>query len=298
LTKVHELLQNIEEKVKGLPIPHDVREKFALSAQGGQQNLFASITGAFTPCFPSVNAQYVVNLSTAVYLGASAVYVLDPVLDQQASTDQSIQCIRESHFLFNESTRILSEIFEPDNAFWKKYYQRIDDHFAEPVLSKNIGAELGAETYKALLAKKYSLLFVPLDGLYYLDQKENSQHYTAVEELLKTFILGFNIPNEIRGISDDIRCTINNYALWRLKKLLPEFELNADDFDADELHKLVYATGLAAQLYDEALQYLAEAKRMAEELDMLLLAKLINHRMKAASVEKVQLEEELNLLEK
>ena len=292
---MNKLLQDIEAGIQDLPIPPDLRKKFALSTKEVHKNLFAAITGAFAPCFPSVTATDLVNLSTAVYLGASAVYALDPVLDQQASTAENIIYIRESHFLFNEATRILSGIFEPGHAFWIKYSQRIDDHFSEPALSKNVHTELDTETYRKLLAKKYSLLFVPLDGLYFLDKQENSSNYESLQELMNKFILGYNIPNEIRGISDDIRCSINNYALWRLKKLLPEFELRAEDFNADELHKLVYATGLASLLYDETLHYFSEAKKMAEELNLSLLANLVNDSMRKASAEKLQLEEELNL---
>jgi hypothetical protein len=291
-----ELFQAIEDQVSALPIPADLREKFRLSHQGGQRNLFAMLTGAFASQFPGVTHQQLVTLSSSVYLSAHAVYLLDPVLDFQAEDGDILSLVRESHFLFNESTRLLTEIFSPEDAFWPHYYQRFDDHFAEPVLSKNVEAELDLSAYQALLAKKYSLLFVPLIGLHHLSNRQHTVQFEKLNTLMQRFIIGYNIPNEIKGVSDDIRGTINNYAFWRLKKLLPEYEMDAHDYSADELHKMVYATGLASQLYDEALHYLNQARQMAEEEKLPLLVKLLDDRIESTEAEKIKVNEEMNLI--
>ncbi len=253
--------------------------------------LFLPFFHAIAEAFPSIKEEPKKIAGAAVYLGAMAVYELDPVLDLQLKAEKSNQHITTSISLLQQAQLLLSRIFTPDSMFWDDYFRRWRLHFHELELSKvnkKTQIQWTREDYYHLLTHKYALIFTPLDICYHLTLTDRNT-YTLLENTLKDFIIGYNIPNEISGFQQDGELNIANYSWCKLVPRLKEMGLQAEDYSLPELHKLLYLSGTAEEMYQESLQAFERCLKTIKKLNLGLLENLIKARK-----EKIRKESEMS----
>ena len=258
-----------------------------------QKALFLCFAQALVPAFGRLDKSSQIRLNTLVYLGASGIYEADKVYDIQVKGPDIQTPLVQSHFCLVESQRILAGLFEEESPFWNTYYQRYWNHFQELKQSKCIHVRLDYHEYKNLLRHKYALLYLVADILHHLSDCQYVENYERLTETLEWFTIGYNIPNEIRGLKTDLDTQINNYAWWRLLEILPEYGMDAGELSSEELHKMVYFTGLAERMLEESLEAFRKAKECVRPLGLNLFERLIDSRMQRNTKEMEILHEEL-----
>lgn len=269
--------------IKEGPLPESIKSYLIDSSNLQEwQEVWLGYVFIFQPAYPRVNQKQFEVLNAASYMAARAVYEMDHVYDLQVTGKAIRANLINGQYLFNESQRLLSKLFHFDSPFWKMYYQRLEEHYKELELS---GQQymLTDDLYQELLQYKYALMYVPLDALYILDEQKSSYVNTALLSALKLFIKGYNLPNEVEGLADDIEQEINNYAYWRLLEELQQHNI-PNPGKAAELQNLLYATRLAETLYDEATADLEQSLRVIKELSLYHFENMIKRRI--ASTEK------------
>jgi hypothetical protein len=286
-------MQHIEDG----PMPANIRS-YVLRPEllKTQEKLFLCIAQAFVPAFPGVSTSDQIRVNALIYLGARGIYEADPVLDNQVIGKNIHEPLMRSQFCTMEAVRILSGLFSADSPFWPQYYARYTDHFDELKESSQTDKKLDHDAYISLLAKKYALLYLVLDTWHYLAGQKNKQAYEDLLKAVAWFTIGYNIPNEIRGLKTDLETHVNNYAYWRLLDLLPEMGLSAADFDQEELHKLVYVSGLAERMLNESMAAFEYSMTIADQYDLTLFKQIVLSRMESNQREMDVLQEELSLI--
>ncbi len=292
-------MENLEETsatiigfLKGLPFPPRVNEIiFDEKNLNNHKELFLPFFHAVSEPFPSIELETKKIAGAAVYLGALGVYGLDPVLDLQISGEKIRPSISSSFCLLQHAQFLLSKIFPPSSKFWKSYFYRWELHFKELELSKVDEETLiqwNKEDYYSLLSHKYALLFTPLDICYHLSHSDHKT-YSLLENALKDFIIGYNIPNEIVGFQQDTELNIANYSWCKMVPKLKEIGLQVEDYSLSDLHKLLYLTGTAENMYQESLQAYDRCLITLKELNLGLLEKIVS-----ASKKKIKQESEMS----
>jgi hypothetical protein len=292
-----QIISGVIQHIGDGPLPEPIRS-YVLRQEliQTQEKLFLCIAQAFVPAFPGVNPTEQIKVNALIYLGARGIYEADPVLDNQVEGKSIHDPLMRSQFCTMEAVRILSGLFPADSPFWPQYYARYADHFDELKESGQTDKKLGQDAYTSLLAKKYALLYLVLDTWHYLTDQKNKQAYEDLQQAVAWFTIGYNIPNEIRGLKTDLETHVNNYAYWRLLELLPEMGLSAADFDQEELHKLVYVSGLAERMLTESLAAFEQTMTVANQYDLNLFKQIVLSRMESNQKEMDVLQEELSLI--
>jgi hypothetical protein len=244
---------------------------------------------SLTPAFGAVEPEDQITISAAVYMGAMGVYTLDPVLDLEISGNDINHPVSEAFLLISTSQQLLNEVIPPHSRFWKKYQTRLLDHFKETTANRRVSAtdtDWNQSTYYDLLRLRYSLLYLPLDILFHLTGETSKANYYHLGEALFHFTIGFNIPNEIIGFASDSKVGLKNYAWVRLSEFLEKEHLDPGQFSLEELHKIVYLTGIATELYDEALAAFNQCLSIIRPLNLPLFEKIVHHQIKKTIKEK------------
>jgi hypothetical protein len=287
-------IQSVIYTIRTSALPDPIKEWLTGKERvQSQKALFLCFAQALVPAFGKLDKSSQIRLNTLVYLGASGIYEADKVYDIQVEGPDIQTPLIQSHFCLVESQRILAGLFGEKSSFWNIYYQRYWDHFQELKQSKCIHSRLDYHEYKNLLRHKYALLYLVADILHHLSNCQYVNHYERLIETLEWFTIGYNIPNEIRGLKTDLDTQINNYAWWRLLEILPEYGLDAGELSSEELHKMVYFTGLAERMLEESLEAFRKAKECVRPLELNLFEKLIDSRMQRNRKEMDILQEEL-----
>ena len=271
--------------IKEGPLPDPIKNHLINSSNlKDWQEVWLGYVFIFQPAYPRINQKQFELLNAASYLGARAVYEMDHVYDLQITGKAIRPNLINGQYLFNESQRLLSQLFHFDSPFWKMYYQRLEEHYKELELSGQ-KYMLNDERYQELLQYKYALMYVPLDALYVLDDQKSSDINTALLSALKFFIKGYNLPNEVEGLADDIEQGINNYAWWRLIEELQQYDIPNPD-NAAELQNLLFATRLGETLYDEAIAALEQSLRIIKDFSLFHFENMIKRRIKSTEKRK------------
>lgn len=294
LLSMDQTIQSVIHTIKSSALPDPIKHWLTDEERvQTQKALFLCFAQALVPGFGELDKSCQVKLNTLVYLGASGIYEADKVYDIQVQGPAIQTPLIQSHFCLVESQRILSRLFEEDDPFWNTYYQRYWNHFQELAQSKCVKQRLDCDEYKNLLRHKYALLYLVADILHHLSDCQFVDQYERLKESLEWFTIGYNIPNEIRGLKTDLDTQVNNYAWWRLLEILPEFGMDADELSSEELHKMVYFTGLAERMLEESLVAFRKAKECVRPLGLNLFEQLIDARMQRNKKEMDILHEEL-----
>ncbi|HEX5624779.1 MAG TPA: hypothetical protein VFX48_02080 [Saprospiraceae bacterium] len=259
-----------------------------------QESLFLCFAQAFMDAFPGIPENEQVLINTITYLGARGIYEADPVYDIQIQGPEIQKHLVHSHFYHCESQRLLSHLFPIDHPLWAVYYQRYWQHFGELRESRMTDKRLDFKTYLQLLRYKYAMLYVPIDIMHYRTGQQYRESYERICEALQWFTVGYNIPNEIRGLKIDLETHINNYAWWRLMEKLPELDIDYRDYSSEELHKLVYVTGLAERMLEESLEAFEKALACIRPLNLPLFEYIIHKRIENNKMEMEILQEHLS----
>jgi len=286
--------QKIVQLVASLPLPQPMKDRLLDPERLEKQKfLFLPFALAFADCFPGLTAADHILINASTYLGASGVYTMDGVFDLQIEGPAIQEPLIYGQLYMQESQRLLSRLFPDEGSFWVQYYQRYSDHFQELEESRQVDKELDFAHYRQLLGYKYSLLYVPVDMLFYLSGEKHRAAYDKIQESLQWFTVGYNLPNEVKGLEEDIRTGVNNYAWWRLRDELEQHDINPADHSAEEVHKLLYATGLAEQLLVESLDAFEKALAIVADLEVPLFRAIIEARMQSNRDMKAQIQEHL-----
>ena len=269
-------LIEVRQCIEGSAVPNAIKEQI-LEHSDEQQYLFLRLAYAFFTQYPGIKERDKVYMSAATYWSATAVYAIDHVLDLQVSGPELRPIYQNSHFCFLESQRLLAYLFPANSPFWQAYYTRYTDHFRELELSASM-ERLDQKQYKKLLSCKYALIHVVIDMLDHLTDQRHMDRSFALHHLLDTFTYGYNLPNEVKGLKTDLETGVNNYAYWRLRDRLVDLEFEIVD-DPERLHGLLYATGLAQELLNEANDTLEEVIRQAVNIDLPDFACIVRKRI-------------------
>lgn len=281
--------------IHALPIPQEVKTALTdLKLIDSQQNLFMCFAQAFMSAFPGIDSATQNLINTITYLGARGIYEADRVYDVQISGREIQKPLMFSHFYHSEAQRLLSSLFPSHHAFWSQYYQRYWLHFSELEESYNTNTKLNFNAYCRLLHCKYAMLYVPVDMMHFLTDQRHLDSYQSIIQSLKWFTVGYNIPNEIRGLKTDLETHINNYAWWRLKEKLSEFNIDPEDHSPEELNKLVYVTGLAEKMLEESLEAFDKAIEKVQPLELPIYEYVVRKRVESNKMEMEILQEHLS----
>ncbi|WP_428667948.1 hypothetical protein [Runella sp.] len=290
-------MESLLSFLQNLPLPETVRKAFFSAEQfKHDQKLFLTLGSVFAPAFPGLSSWQELRLNAACYLGSLGIYQLDTVLDEQVQGTERITKAYQGQLLMLESQRILSHLFELQHPFWETYYKRVEKHYHELILSKDISEPLTETGYLHLLEHKYAMLYVPLDALFFLTGQTQPVQYATIEASLQLFCKGYNLPNEVMGMAEDMSLGITNYAYWRLKDSLKEIGIEADDYGYEELHTLLYASGLGETLLDEAVEAFREADLLAKTVKLPGYQKLIYYRIENVLSRKKVIEEHKTII--
>ncbi|PSR51873.1 hypothetical protein AHMF7605_28595 [Adhaeribacter arboris] len=259
-----------------VPFPETLRAHFfSLDSFASNQDLFLGFASVFTPAFPGLSPAQELLLNAAVYLGAKGIYHLDNVWDLQVAGEKRTNQAYQGQLFLLESQRMLSQLFPFQDDFWREYYGLLTKHFQELTLSKNIDEPLTEQAYQELLAHKYAMLYCPVNALFSLTGKKHPSAYRTILDSLQWFCKGYNLPNEVMGLTEDLHLQINNYAYWRLQEYLLPMDIQVQDYSYEDLHKMLYASELAVTLMDEAIEALTQAAQLVSPLELVDYQKLI-----------------------
>jgi len=277
-------------RIQSIGLPKTLRDHvLAEDVLRNHRGYLIPLCYALSPAFGKLEHDEQVTICTAIFLGAMGVYALDPVLDLQITGPGVKKPISDSFLLISASQHLLSEVIPPKSRFWKKYQERLKDHFLEIELSEvseSDQREWNQAAYHELLKFKYSLFYLPLDILFHLTGERAKTNYYYLREAFFQFTIGFNIPNEIVGFTSDSSLGLKNYAWVRLAEYLDKEKLDKHLFTTEELHKLIYLSGIATELYDEALQAFEECLSIVKPMKLPLFEKIVNDRIKVTFKEK------------
>lgn len=287
--------QKIDGLINELPLPLDVKNKLVGSKK--LKYLFSSFGSAFQACFPGIATDELLLIDTGTFLLAAGTYAVDNVYDLQVEGLAIQKRLMYGHFCHQESQRLLSQLFLMKDPFWEKYYNRYSNHFKELKVSRELDDELTFTRYTELLGYKYSLLNLPIDIMHHLTDEKNTDNYETILESLKWFTVGYNLPNEVKGLEEDLMGGINNYAWWRLKAQLEKLDIPFAHLSPEALHKLLYATGLAEQLLNESFEAFQKALDIVSHLNVPGYITIVKHRLAKNKRMKTKIEEHLTVLE-
>ncbi|MBK9271550.1 MAG: hypothetical protein IPM48_08120 [Saprospiraceae bacterium] len=290
-----ETAQGVRDLILSSPMPEDIKQLLVNEeVMRSQRSLFLCLAQAFMKAFPGLNEDQQIRINAIIYLGSTGIYEADKVYDIQISGASIQEPLVRSHFCFIESQRLLTGLFSANSEFWKVYYKRYWDHFKELKESKQTDRKLDFDEYRNLLKHKYSMIYLIADILYFLTDQKYTDTYLNLIQVMEWFTVGYNIPNEIRGLKTDMDTNINNYAWWRLKEILPEFGIQNDELSSEEMHKMIYLTGLAERMLRESLDAFDQAIAMVRPYGLELLEHIIRKRIESNQHEMEILQEELS----
>lgn len=282
--------QQVIDRIKSTGLPRPLLEKITdVTLVKKQSSYLIPFCYALTPAFGAIEEDVQITINAAIYLGAMGVYALDPVLDLQVSGEQVKNPITDGFLLISTSQQLLNEVIPSKSRFWKKYQARLLDHFKEASVNRMDSSDKNGwnqAAYHELLKLRYSLLYLPLDILFHLTGESSKTNYYYLSESLFHFTVGFNIPNEIVGFTSDSNLGLKNYAWIPLSEYLEKENLDRRLFSFEELHKIMYLTGIATQLYDEALAAFDDCLAIIRPLNLPLFEKIVHKQVKKTIKEK------------
>ncbi|WP_209330550.1 hypothetical protein [Lunatimonas salinarum] len=284
------LNQVVYSRIQSLELPNPLRERILNEElPQHQRDYLIPLCYSLSPAFGEIDEEDQITISTAIFLGAMGIYLLDPILDLQMTGSEIKSPLCDSILAISASQQLLNEVIPAKSRFWNKFQERLRDHFHEVSLSsvKKTGKKAWNQAaYHELLKFKYSLLYLPLDALFHLTNEKAKTNYYYLREALFYFTIGFNIPNEIIGFTSDTTLGLKNYAWVHLSEYLENENLDKRLFTAEELHKLIYLSGIATALYDEALEAFDECLSTVKPMNLPLFERIVHERIKVTIKEK------------
>lgn len=278
------------------PLPVEIKERLlSQEATEFHQFLYLRLAFAFYRKYPGITSSQQTALSAATYLSATAVYAADHILDLQVTGPDIRPLYQLSHTCYLESQRYVAYLFPLDSPFWPAYYQRYQDHFAE--LEKSAShLPMHEADYRHLLSCKYALLHVVIDMLDHLTGCRHPGMSQQLHGLLEEFTFGYNLQNEVKGLQDDRKSGVANYAYWCLVRKCEREGIQLTD-DPEYQHKLLFGSGLGHELLTLALASMEDVARKAEALDLPDFALIVRKQQEKTRTMLIALEAHLRELD-
>nr|MBC7613330.1 terpene cyclase/mutase family protein [Pseudopedobacter sp.] len=199
----------------------------------------------FATFYPQISDQQLNQLSEAGYLYYHATLLMDTLIDEK-----DFSYLSKMVLLQEESIKILTSIYGVKNDFWNYWNKRRDEYFEAAVIEKTItiNNKVTKDFYYNLADKKAAFGKVAIDSLHVLVGK--SENYTYHKLLIshKYFSVGFQLYDDVKDFSIDLKNEQFNWAIYQLKQEI-DFE-NIPDFN---LNKLLFIKGVGQKILKESI---------------------------------------------
>lgn len=201
------------------------------------------------------------KLSGASYFYFKTIIIFDKILDNDSQNNISFNFLLQ----YQESVRILEKLF-PENDFWDKLYSYFDILQMTYKKEKAIKFEnvKNEKIFYEIAKNKSVLAYSMIDALVILGEDN------IYEERLKTILnfihLAFQIRDDIDDFKHDLDSNQITLPIYRVENYIKSNNIESNSSKRN--HNILYGSGIASKLINEAIVYYKKAQLLADSLSM------------------------------
>ena len=217
----------------------------------------------FNKYFQIEDKEFLNLLSISGFLYYKAIILIDDIFDNKNSENNF-----EKFFLANiyqeETIKILSSLFPLHSEFWETWNNRKLEYTKAFHLDKNMKSIKEFSEFERLADYKSAFGKIAIDCLYYLSEKKHIDVYNALLESHKFFYTSFQIMDDIKDYTEDIKNEQFNISRQELTNTLSKENDDINNYSLEDQKKLIYLKGVAENLYIKATDSLNKSKQFLE----------------------------------
>ncbi len=201
-------------------------------------------------------------LSVAGFLYYKSIILLDQALDEAKLFQQHFAVI---NICQEECIKILSSLYPIGHqAFWGLWYKRKYEYLQAYQTDMKTHDIQSMEDYERLADQKSAIGKVAIDCLYVLAGTAKEKEYSDLLLSHRYFYTAFQIMDDIADFRHDITTGQFNIAYWMLSRRMAILAQPFKTMSIDEKAKYLYLEGVADDLLEKAIDYLAKAQKIAK----------------------------------
>jgi len=247
--------------ISDLPLHEFHKDSLLIKEPLGQAEYgYLTYPELFAAVFP-VETESMRLLSISGYLHYLYLIGVDRIFDQGKIVD--IESFSVLEICKEESSKILSRLFNPRSPFWACWNHRRAEYI---VANKFEGKELDLSKFEQLSDGKSAYGKVAIDALYYLTSEGAETPYQELLHSHRLFSIALQLKDDFFDLEEDLENGQYNYVLSRLEGAASDTSSAPDPKEqvkawvsSGRLRPLLYESGVAVDVLSLARRYLVRA---------------------------------------
>ncbi|MCJ7467959.1 MAG: terpene cyclase/mutase family protein [Maribacter sp.] len=201
----------------------------------------------FSNYFDAIDEEILCQLSQAGYLYYHATLLVDGLID-----DKEFDQLPLIMHLQEETIKSLTSIYGAKSIFWNFWNNRKKEYFKAVETEKKLSYDRAIRftEYADLADQKTAFGKVAIDCIYLLSNQKDDALYHALVKSHYYFSLGFQLYDDVKDYSEDIKKGQFNWAIYEQRKMMNDAPLNSD---YGVLHKLLFINGIGQKILGKSI---------------------------------------------
>lgn len=222
--------------------------------------------------YPSINAEKTTKLNTAAYAYFKFLLSFDALIDAEAESNkkQALINLIQSFTEFEHGIRLLSELYQTQEAFWQRFNELKKGYFGaiikEKELSKN-KPDINETLFETIAVGKSSMCHNSIYALQFLAQ--DSTFENDLISCVNHIHIAFQYLDDLDDFKSDV---LEKQWTYPQSLLRSYFKKNAIECADNEVaYKYLFVSGIAEQLVRKAIYHYQMASIITNKLDLVEL---------------------------